>query len=619
LNHSHSAASLPPLSEVVARFQRGDYPWLVSLTPRCLRGSSLNGDPQAIVIIAVACATVGDDENAEILFEALAGAQPENAAYRMNLAVIRMKTGKVAEARELLEQCLRERGNDPEVLFNLGLACFALGDFHAAKAALAPVLEADPGHEMARLYLARSVGEIGDIRASEMLAKASAFRSIQGLHERTELARLYTMTDQPDQAELVLRDLVKSYPQEWNARINLAGILERANRLDDAQRELDQISDDDIRSSAGFLLTQAKLFAGRKNYQQALDQFDRAMDAARREFSGPALLRISSDIEFGRGHALDKLKRFEEAHSSLLRANTLIRDHFRHFNPARTDEGHRIGGLSDVRELDRPVLAAFDEVHLAESDIPVFLVGFPRSGTTLLDQILDAHPGLQVLEEKPAIDTVAGAVEALPGGYPLALGSLTLADAAKLRGIYWQTVSRYLPRQAGTRLVDKYPLNLARIHLIMRLFPKAKWIFAIRHPCDVVLSCFMQNFRFTESTHGFWSIDQTASIYEQVMELWLTQRERLQPDCLDLRYEDLITDFEPNARRLIDFLGLPWDESVLSYNEHAKTRRISTPSYNQVIEPIYKTAAGRWRHYERRFGNALPMLKPFIERLGYSE
>jgi hypothetical protein len=292
----------------------------------------------------------------------------------------------------------------------------------------------------------------------------------------------------------------------------------------------------------------------------------------------------------------------------------LIRDLRRRYHPA-TGDGMRVEWLIDQPELD-PVVHR-QRATAAADESPVFIVGFPRSGTTLLDQMLDAHPSLQVLEERPALEAVVAELGRLPGAYPAALADCTGPALDALRQVYWDAADRHIARQPGRRLVDKYPFNLVRIHLGMTLFPRAKWVFAVRHPCDVVLSCFMQNFGFTDTTHGFWSLEQTASIYAQVMGLWLEQRQRLAPDCLDLRYEDLIADFEANARRLLEFLDLPWDPRVLAYYEHARTRRIATPSYAQVVQPIYRSAQNRWLNYRPWFAAVESRLAPLAQRLGY--
>jgi hypothetical protein len=259
---------------------------------------------------------------------------------------------------------------------------------------------------------------------------------------------------------------------------------------------------------------------------------------------------------------------------------------------------------------------------------PVFLIGFPRSGTTLLDQVLNAHPALATLEEKPAVDAVKRALEARPQGYPPqgyppegypdVLASLGPEDIAALRQVYFAEVARHFPDAPNGIVVDKMPLNIIDAGLIWRLFPEARVILALRHPCDVVLSGFMQAFRPNEAMVRFATLEGTAALYAEVMALWRRYAEILPLPVMATRYEDLVADFTGETRRILDFLGLPWDDAVLTYRERAKARAIATPSYHQVVQPIYARSVNRWRNYAEEMAPVLPLLRPFAEAFGYS-
>jgi sulfotransferase family protein len=141
---------------------------------------------------------------------------------------------------------------------------------------------------------------------------------------------------------------------------------------------------------------------------------------------------------------------------------------------------------------------------------------------------------------------------------------------------------------------------------------------ALRHPCDVVLSGFMQAMKPNAAMVLFDSIESTAGFYAQVMGLWLRYREVLALHHLTVRYEDLVGDFAGETRRILAFLGLPWDDALLGYAERAKGRAIATPSYHQVVQPIYRRSVDRWRNYRSAFDQALPILQPFLETFGYA-
>ena len=271
---------------------------------------------------------------------------------------------------------------------------------------------------------------------------------------------------------------------------------------------------------------------------------------------------------------------------------------------------------------------------------PVFLIGFPRSGTTLLEQVLDAHPGIQAMEEPPTIGTVLrqavawmnasaqkhGALRGLQGWKQQwmasfdYLRSLSDTQVKELRQTYYTIVNEQLRHDKSKLLLDKMPLNTVDIGLILKLFPDAKFVVALRHPCDCVLSSYMQSFQMNDAMANFLDLDSAASFYRNVMAL-LDQYQQvfdLQGRVCTVRYEDLIHNFNGEAGRLLDFLGLDWDDAVTRYDEHAKARgTLATPSYQGVTQKIYSASKERWRHYAKWMEPVLPHFREAAERYGY--
>ena len=248
------------------------------------------------------------------------------------------------------------------------------------------------------------------------------------------------------------------------------------------------------------------------------------------------------------------------------------------------------------------------------------MVGFLRSGTTLLDQILDSHPRVQVMEERLALEAVEQAIQAGPAGYPGALPGLTDNDLEKLRKLYFTEVDKQFSRSPGQLFVDKRPLNTAHLPLIQRLFPAARIIFACRHPCDVVLSNFMQYYNLTDAMANFFSLGDTVHLYQQLMTLWFDCSELLDLNFHTVRYESLVSDTEAELQKLFAFLEIDWDESVLDFHQRAAEKDIiNTPSYEQVTRPIYAEARYRWHRYRQQLEPFLEELEPFSRKLGYPE
>jgi Sulfotransferase family len=244
-------------------------------------------------------------------------------------------------------------------------------------------------------------------------------------------------------------------------------------------------------------------------------------------------------------------------------------------------------------------------------------VGFPRSGTTLLDQILSSHSRLSVLEEKENLrDLLQDFVTTDSGLERLAkLASSTLDEYRKR---YWARVEESRPQLPQDKIfVDKLPLNTMFIPLITRLFPQARFIFAIRDPRDVVLSCFTRAFGLNEAMRNFLTLDGTARYYAAVMRIGIDAKQKLGNALHVIRYESLVDDIENEARSLCGFLGLEWEAGMLRFQETARKHRINTPSYHQVVQPIYHTAQQRWRNYAQHMQAVLPQLQPFVEYFEY--
>ena len=559
---------------------------------------------------AVVLARLGRYAEAEAQLRELAAREPNEMLHAVNLGCVFLDQNRVDGAVEWFREARALAPLDPGVNFNLGITLYRMGDLPEACDYLALALRLQPGLHDAAVYLARARLELGQRGpAREALERITTLDPLSA-STLNELGLAWAGLDEFTRAEDLLQRALLVDPKLHEARINLATLTEKRNQAELTQSILEQVPED-LRGDPNFALVQARLLARSGRNEEALQSLDR--------FATPAGLPASllSDVQFERGKLLDRLGRYDQAYAALLEANSLVRDNFRRFQQDIGDENAPIPWLERGLDTVEPY-TSLRPVGEAEG-APVFIVGFPRSGTTLLDQILDSHPRLQVLEEKPALDAVISELHHHPRGFPESLNALTDADWAAARRVYWQSVGKYLTRRPGTTLVDKYPLHMVRVPLIRRLFPASKIVLALRHPCDAVLSCFMQNFRFTEATHGFWSLEGSARIYDQLMRQWEAQRAKYQPDVFEIRYEQLVEEFRVEVGRLIEFLGVGWDDAVLNYQQHALKRgAINTPSYNQVVKPIYKTAVGRWRHYRRYFDSSLPLLAAHIERLGYT-
>jgi hypothetical protein len=321
------------------------------------------------------------------------------------------------------------------------------------------------------------------------------------------------------------------------------------------------------------------------------------------------------------GDALHGQKRHREAFQAYARGK------------AEIEHGHRDslpnGNLE--RPLDRAVrlakeLAAIDPARWRVSDRgapsttsgPVFLLGFPRSGTTLLEEVLASSDDVLAIDERPTLDEAEEAFLTDPGGLErLAGASEDTLDG--YRASYWERVRAFVGEPGNRVLLDKQPTRTASLPLIARLFPTAKVLFAIRDPRDVVLSCFRHAFAVNRWTYAFVSLQGAAQLYDATMRLALAYRAALPLDIREVRHEALVTDFESETRALFGYLGVEWTREIESFATRAKDRPIRTPSANQIRRGLNTSGFGRWRNYEQELAPVLPILKPWIERLGYAD
>jgi tetratricopeptide (TPR) repeat protein len=251
---------------------------------------------------------------------------------------------------------------------------------------------------------------------------------------------------------------------------------------------------------------------------------------------------------------------------------------------------------------------------------PVFVVGFPRSGTTLLEQLLDAHPALQSFDEQAFLQKCILRMQDMGLRYPAELDRLSAEQLGDLRTHYFSLCNRVSPNLSpGARYVDKNPLNLARLPLIKALFPRAKVIVVIRQPTDCVLSCYMQHFRAPAFAVTMRTLAATASMYDRVFSFYADARKQLTLDIFEMKYESFVANTAENAAALVEFLGLPWLPELLNFTERAKTRAISTPSYAAVTETVNTRALNRFQRYLPEFeaSGANESLQRWMDHFSY--
>ncbi|MGA7179157.1 MAG: sulfotransferase [Thiobacillaceae bacterium] len=528
--------------------------------------------PSSILQAALDHARSGNLAEAERLSERLLAQANVEAGARHLLGVIRNIQGRYAEAEPLLRQAIAEQPAIAKYHSNLGNALRGLERLDEAEASYRTALALDP--------------QFSDARAN--------------------LANLLYAMQRWDETIAEYQQLIRSNPQDAASHASLAYLLQASNRMAEAEEVAAAgLTFEPDNPSLNLVLAICEGRAGKS--ELALRRLE-AIDPAAMD------IRVAATLHYERGLLYDRLDRVEPAWAAFAEANRL------------QAEDARRRGVDKTRftaELDR--LAQMDVSWLqdlpatpGEPAAPVFLVGFPRSGTTLLDQILDSHPRIQTLEEKPLVNILCDEIDKLGQDNPNGIEGLSPAQVGGLRRLYFEHVANLIDLRPGNLLIDKFPINIARIPCILRVFPDARFILALRHPCDCVLSCYMHLFNPNDVMANFYTLEDTAALYARVMGLWRRWAEALPLRHHRVYYEHLVQDLPGEIRPLLDFLGMEWHEEMARPHEHAARRGfINTPSYFQVTQPIYQRASGRWRRYLPYLGAVMGTLQPYVEYFGY--
>jgi len=572
--------------------------------------------------------------------EAFALASPELAEADRTLTVARYRgytaqlLGDSLAAAEAYETVVAAAPDDWQSWNNLGNARLLMGDFEGAIAAFRKSLAINPEPLEPWLNLSRALIKTGGLDEAEqhLRSVAASFpTNAQPLKELYDLMRLRDRSD--EKLHEILEQAVARAPNDRELLLALGAHRMLAMQLEAAEQACRTVLKTDPHDADAWLdlatfcehMAPEKLAPLLNEVEQAgvpspVPEIVHAfVDRRDKKYSEglAALENVPHDfkpwmVEDLRGQFLDKLGSYDEAFAAFTRMN----------EGEAAEPTEVVARAAYYRSVQRERLDAMTKDWLGswkagavptDRPSPVFLVGFPRSGTTLLDTMLMGHPDASVMEEKPVLDAISRELGGFDG-----IAGMDEQAVKQARSQYFGGVARV--GADGTRkiLVDKNPFHLMHVPLIHRLFPDARFILALRHPADVLLSCYFSSFRPTPTLASFCRLDTAAEFYDIAFSMWERARELMTIDVQTILYEDLIADPAGQLRRLTGALGLEWREEMLDHRATAASRElIATASYAQVTEPIYSRSVGRWEKYRKHLEPVLPVLRPWAEKFGY--
>ena len=569
--------------------------------------------PGALDVLGTILSSQGRYDEAVRVFNALTLMQPTVAAHWQNLGTVLRPTGRQAQSLAAFERALRLGPPTAGLLYNLGALQMDRLDYGAAHLALRDAVALAPRDARIRWAYAQCCYDMG--HRQEAVTAVEDWETLEGLSVEitVSIALLLVTSGAAHLAQPALQRLMANPPATGRAAVGFASLLERLHRLDEARGVMQQLELEDRSVNADSeRLAMSAVLADRAGRHEDAHRLLTAALAQPQEFVH------RYNLLYPLAKACDALGRYEEAYTAAAEAHRSQLAFLERATGKTSEEQSQLWALT-AHGCDPDDIALWENARTAMEAGPIFIVGFPRSGTTLLEQMLDAHPWLQSMDEQPFLLRAVARIAAQGIGYPTELRKLSAGDLIDIRADYWAAVRNRVPLAPNRRLVDKNPMNMVLLPIIRRVFPNAPIILTIRHPCDTVLSCFLQHFRSDLALLGR-DLTALASSYSRAFGFWYSQWSLLRPDTHELRYERLTTDCATEVDALCAFLQLPRHEAMLAPGEHARAKGfISTPSYAQVLEPVSNRSVGRWKHYERHFGSeVLALLTPWIERWGYS-
>lgn len=495
---------------------------------------------------------------------------------------------RLNDAQGLCLQVLARTPNHPLALYIMGTVCLGYDD-EAALRYFARAIGEEPTNPYYHLSFGEAFGKLSEFSVAIKHIQYALDLQPDLVEALCALGRIYTQFDKPDLALPLYERAMKINRDHPKARIGMASALTGLGRMEEASIYLKEAIEERVDVAAAYYdLVQSRKFTHEPEELQSI----------LRELDMPQLKSEAEErLHYAAGKVQNDLKRYTEA--------------FRHFNKAKQAAGLWFD-IDQHRRFVDMTIETFTPDFFAErsgygnlSEQPVFVVGMPRSGTTLTEQICASHPDVHGAGELSKLRRVANAIDLQPTASDFRKSIATITE--DLSKTLAEEHLSYLRERAPSslRIIDKMPHNFELIGLLTLLFPNARIIHCRRDAIDNCVSCFVLPF---SAAHSYNADLRTLGLYYREYDRLMSHWKEVFPGRIfENRYETLVDDQETQSRRLIDYLGLPWDDACLRFFD--RDGSVNTPSRWQVRQPIYKSSVKRWKNYESE-------IRPLIDTLG---
>ena len=526
----------------------------------------------------------GRRQEAESLYRQVLGQQPNHAAALHFLGLLLHQTGRSEEGLDLIEQSVTLQPRNADFLNNMGTVMRDLGRVAAAVDFFRGAVDIRPDQLAARDNLGSSLKQLGQFEGAEEIYRGTIGRNPFHVRARIGLAETLQEAGRLDEAIGLFHESLSIRPKDAELLYGLGvTMMEKGKLAEAADLARQAVAIAPAMAKAWLLLTQVKR-------QSERDPELAGMEAEHAKAPQDSLARMQ--LSFGLGKANDDLKDYGRAFDYFAEGNAIRRKGI-DYDPART------------RDEFEAMKAVFDQPAAISDDTPIFVVGMPHSGTTLVEQIIASHPQVYGAGELSILKTAVGKQfpMSMPGGFPWGIADVPDKAFAEAGQAYLDMLHGRYP---GLRHVtDKMPGNFLLVGFLRMMLPKAKIVHCARDAAATCLSFFKVHFRADSHRYGYdlGELADFHNLYTDIMAHW----HKVLPGVVhDVRYEDFVADQEGQTRALMAHLGLPWDDKVLSF--HETDRPVRTASAAQVRQPMYQGSVHLWKRYGER-------LKPLLDRL----
>ena len=519
-----------------------------------------------------------------------------------------LANSNISEAKSLLDEQIKNKPDVYELNFKLGIVNQILGEFEEAVNYYEKTTLIKPDFSPAFCNLGIAYDKLNN--------KISAIKNYliaiqldqQNFRATYNLANCYLDSGDFDNAQKYYHLSIEAEPRNIHAYTSLFQIYDTSNN----NKKLNEI------------LSKAKKIIGTNpylNYMEGISEYRKknylnSISILENVQIDKADISKNTIIFNTIAKSHDQLGTYEEAFEAFQISNKITYDAYK--NIYNKDNYNKL--IQDrINFFSNSEFINYDKTIINDEYVdPVFLVGFPRSGTTLLDTILRTHGSVEVVEEKPFINKIINELKNHINGNFSILNKVDKNFIKKLRSSYFKDFNNFLPMEKGKTYIDKFPLSIIYLAEIKLIFPNSKFILALRNPYDCVLSCFMQPFTPNDAMSNFYTLKEASRFYDEVMKLWLNYEKKLNLNLHLIKYEDTVENFDASISNLLKFLSLEWDNKLREFHKTAEKRGIiKTPSYNQINQPLYNKSIGRWKNYEKYFKENGTILKKWNLKFNY--